>query len=57
MYPRVKVRFKDGTEMESFQGSTLYEEKRMVSTYIFKMPIDVTQVEAIMINETEITVK
>ena len=56
-YPRVYVHFKDGTKQEAFRHGATYEENRADCTYAFTAPIDVSEVEAIRINEVEIKVK
>ena len=55
-YPKVNVRFKDGKEQEAFRHGATYRENLTECTYAFTAPIDVLQVEAIIINEVEIKV-
>lgn len=56
-YPRVYVQFKDGKEQEAFRHGATYGENMAECTYAFAAPIDVSEVEAIRINEVEIPVE
>lgn len=56
-YPKVNVRFKDGKEQEVFRHGATYGDNMAECTYAFTAPIDVSEVEAIIINEVEIKVE
>lgn len=56
-YPKVNVRFKDGKEQEAFRHGATYGDNMAECTYAFTVPIDVSEVEAIIINEVEIKVE
>ena len=56
-YPKINVRFKDGKEQEAFRHGATFGDNMAECTYAFTAPIDVSEVEAIIINEVEIKVE
>lgn len=55
--PKMKIKFKDGTEQETFRQASTHGENQRECTYTFGVPIDISEVESIKINEVEIQVE
>ncbi len=55
--PKVEIKFKDGRKQEVFRQGATHEENRLECIYAFTEPIDIAQIEAVIINEVEIKVE
>ena len=55
--PKMEIKFKDGKEQETFRQGSSHGENQIECTYTFGVPIDISEVESIKINEVEIQVE
>ena len=55
--PKMKIKFKDGREQEGFRQGGSREKNQIECIYTFGVPIDISEVESIKINEVEIQVE
>lgn len=53
-FPKAIVKFKDGTESQAYRQAASYGENQSECIYAFQYPIDIEEVDSIMINEVEI---